>query len=88
MENISRKVATALLDIGAVKVRIDPPFTWVSGIKAPVYCDNRMMISHVEGRDLIVKAFKEKISRARLNKKGWKIVWCFKPHNLLLDEQV
>ncbi|HAU40215.1 MAG: orotidine 5'-phosphate decarboxylase, orotidine-5'-phosphate decarboxylase [Candidatus Peregrinibacteria bacterium GW2011_GWF2_43_17] len=66
MENISRKVATALLDIGAVKVRIDPPFTWVSGIKAPVYCDNRMMISHVEGRDLIVKAFKEKIKEKGL----------------------
>src|SRR3989339_1501426 len=59
MENVSKKVATALLDIGAVKVSIDPPFTWVSGIKSPVYCDNRMMISHVEGRQIIVDAFKK-----------------------------
>ncbi|EKD63398.1 MAG: orotate phosphoribosyltransferase [uncultured bacterium] len=59
MENISKKVATALLDIGAVKVRINPPFTWVSGIKSPVYCDNRMMISHVAGRETVVQAFKE-----------------------------
>lgn len=59
MENISKKVATALLDIGAVKVCINPPFTWVSGIKSPVYCDNRMMISHVEGREIVIRAFKE-----------------------------
>ncbi|MFA6528324.1 MAG: orotate phosphoribosyltransferase [Candidatus Gracilibacteria bacterium] len=70
MENISKSVATALLDIGAVKVRIDPPFTWVSGIKSPVYCDNRMMISHVAGRETVIKAFKEvlaeKISKGEI----------------------
>lgn len=59
MDSISKKVASALLDIGAVKVRINPPFTWVSGIKSPVYCDNRMMISHVFGRKIIIGAFKE-----------------------------
>ena len=59
MENVSREVAGVLLSAGAVKVSIDPPFTWVSGIKSPVYCDNRMMISHVEGRQIIVDAFKK-----------------------------
>ncbi len=59
MENVSREVAGALLGIGAVKVSMDPPFQWVSGIKSPVYCDNRMMISHVDERQLVVDAFKE-----------------------------
>lgn len=57
MEEVSREIAEALLDIGAVKISIDPPFQWVSGIKSPVYCDNRMLISHPKTRDLIVKAF-------------------------------
>lgn len=57
MQEVSRQVAEALLDIGAVKVSIDPPFQWVSGIKSPVYCDNRMLISYPNVRDLIVKAF-------------------------------
>lgn len=57
MEEVSQQIAEALLDIGAVKISIDPPFQWVSGIKSPVYCDNRMLISYPETRDLIVKAF-------------------------------
>ncbi|MBU1018480.1 MAG: orotate phosphoribosyltransferase [Patescibacteria group bacterium] len=63
MEEVSRDIAQALLDIGAVKISIDPPFQWVSGIKSPVYCDNRMLISHPETRDLIVKAFAGLIDR-------------------------
>ncbi len=59
MNEVSKQVAGALLDAGAVKVSMDPPFQWVSGIKSPVYCDNRMMISHVQGRQLIVDAFKK-----------------------------
>lgn len=65
MQNVSREIAGALLDAGAVKVSMDPPFTWVSGIKSPVYCDNRMMISHVEGRQLIVDAFKELVAEKK-----------------------
>ncbi|EKD48213.1 MAG: Orotate phosphoribosyltransferase [uncultured bacterium] len=63
MEEVSREVAEALLNIGAVKISIDPPFQWVSGIKSPVYCDNRMLISYPEVRDLIVKAFARILSR-------------------------
>ena len=58
-KEISQKVATNLLDRKAVMVKIDPPFTWVSGIKSPVYCDNRKMISFPEERRVVVEAFKE-----------------------------
>lgn len=50
-------VAKALLDIGAVQVRPDNPFTWASGIISPIYCDNRQIIGHVETRKSIVNDF-------------------------------
>lgn len=42
---MERKVAKALLSIGAVFFRPDEPFTWASGIKSPVYCDNRLILT-------------------------------------------
>lgn len=53
----AKEIAGILLDIGAVKVKINPPFTWTSGIKSPVYCDNRKLISYSKERGKIVKAF-------------------------------
>lgn len=64
--NIDQEVAGILLSIGAVKVRMNPPFTWVSGIKSPVYCDNRMLISHVEERQKIIDGFKQIIEEKKL----------------------
>lgn len=55
----AKEIAGILLDIGAVKVSVNPPFTWTSGIKSPVYCDNRKLISHPRERKLIIKAFVE-----------------------------
>lgn len=59
--SIAQDVAKSLLDREAVKVKIDPPFSWVSGIKSPVYCDNRKMIGFPEERKLIVEGFKKMI---------------------------
>ena len=59
--NRSQKVAGYLLKAGAFKVSLDPLFTWTSGIKSPVYCDLRALISDVEARDEIVAAFVEMI---------------------------
>lgn len=53
----AKEIAEILLDIGAVKVKMDPPFTWTSGIKSPVYCDNRKLISHPKERRRIVDGF-------------------------------
>lgn len=57
----SENVARALLNIGAVKIQPDDPFTWASGIISPIYCDNRQIIGNVEARKEIVKYFVEKI---------------------------
>ena len=43
--NLERTVAHDLLSIGAVFLRPDEPFTWASGIKSPIYCDNRLTLT-------------------------------------------
>lgn len=57
----SETVAKALLNIGAVKIQPDDPFTWASGIISPIYCDNRQIIGNVGARKDIVNYFVEKI---------------------------
>jgi orotate phosphoribosyltransferase len=59
---IAQNIASLLLKEKAVFLRPKEPFTWTSGIKSPVYCDNRLLISSVEARTLIVAAMVEKIS--------------------------
>lgn len=44
-------IAADLLSIGAVFLRPDEPFTWASGIKSPIYCDNRLTLSNVGVRE-------------------------------------
>lgn len=44
-EVLAREVAKGLLSIGAVFLRPDQPFTWASGIKSPIYCDNRLVLT-------------------------------------------
>jgi orotate phosphoribosyltransferase len=46
-------VASALLEIGAIKLNYDKPFTWSSGWKSPIYCDNRLSLSFPKIRDMI-----------------------------------
>ena len=50
MTETSRKIAKDLLKIQAVFLRPDKPFTWASGIKSPVYCDNRLTLTAPEVR--------------------------------------
>ncbi len=45
MEHLERRIAEGLLSIRAVFFRPDEPFTWASGIKSPVYCDNRLILT-------------------------------------------
>lgn len=58
---LDEQIAEALLDTGAVSLRPKQPFTWTSGLKSPIYCDNRITISHPSVRDLIALGFAEKI---------------------------
>ena len=48
---MERKIAKDLLDIQAVFLRPNEPFTWASGIKSPIYCDNRLTLSYPNVRD-------------------------------------
>ena len=48
--NISETIARDLLSIGAVFLRPDDPFTWASGIRSPIYCDNRLTLTAPEVR--------------------------------------
>lgn len=49
-------IAKALLSIRAVFLRPNEPFTWASGIKSPIYCDNRLTLSYPEVRTLVDEA--------------------------------
>ncbi|MDX1907011.1 MAG: orotate phosphoribosyltransferase [Bacteroidia bacterium] len=57
----SGKIAEYLLSIQAVKLRVDPPFTWSSGWLSPLYCDNRMILSFPEIRRAVTEAFADEI---------------------------
>lgn len=54
---MSRSIARILLDEKAVFFSIDNPFTWTSGIKSPIYCDNRLLISNPIARKIITEEF-------------------------------
>ncbi|GMB10494.1 MAG: orotate phosphoribosyltransferase [Candidatus Improbicoccus devescovinae] len=59
--NINKKIALNLLKIGAVFLRPKEPFTWVSGIKSPIYCDNRIILSFPEVRTEVELALAQNI---------------------------
>ena len=63
MENISTLIAKDLLKIKAVFFRPEEPFTWASGIKSPVYCDNRLTLTAPEVRNDVENALAETIKR-------------------------
>lgn len=58
---MDKKIAENLLDIKAVFLNVKEPFTWASGIKSPIYCNNRLTLSYVEVRNNIEKALSELI---------------------------
>ncbi len=50
-------IAKNLINLGAVKFSPQKPFTYASGLKGPIYCDNRLILSQVEFRDQIIESF-------------------------------
>lgn len=58
----ARSIARSLLQIGAVKLRPNEPFTWSSGLVAPIYCDNRLTLSHPKVRRAIQEGFSAHLS--------------------------
>lgn len=54
-------IAKQLLDIKAVFLRPEEPFTWASGIKSPIYCDNRLILSAPKARVIVEQAIADKV---------------------------
>lgn len=63
MESTARRIAEDLLSIRAVFFRPDEPFTWASGIKSPVYCDNRLILTVPDVRTEVETALMQTIRR-------------------------
>jgi len=57
---IAKEIARHLLQIKAIKLSPQKPFTWASGIQSPIYCDNRIITSYPEVRRFVVDCFAEK----------------------------
>ena len=60
---LAKDIARDLLDIKAVYLKPNEPFTWASGIKSPIYTDNRITLSYPETRTLIEDGFVETIKK-------------------------
>lgn len=63
-EKTKKEIAKGLLKIGAVFLRPEQPFTWASGIKSPIYCDNRLTLTAPEVRNEIENAIAETVKTA------------------------
>ncbi|OYU95186.1 MAG: orotate phosphoribosyltransferase [Bacteroidetes bacterium B1(2017)] len=61
-EPIATKIAEYLLEIKAIKLQPNNPFTWASGLKSPIYSDNRLSLSHPQIRTFIKQALAQEIS--------------------------
>jgi len=57
MSTIAHEIAATLLRAGAVHLRPDEPFTFASGLRSPVYCDNRILLGDVVARRAVTAAF-------------------------------
>ena len=63
MDDVKRQIANDLLQIKAVFLRPDEPFTWASGIKSPIYCDNRLTLTAPAVRNDVETAIAETVKR-------------------------
>lgn len=58
---MKRKIAEALLEIEAVSLQPETPYTWSSGLKSPIYCDNRLTLSYPDIRRMIASGLRDLI---------------------------
>ncbi|MDE6246514.1 MAG: orotate phosphoribosyltransferase [Muribaculaceae bacterium] len=63
MEDTAKKIAGELLGIKAVFLSPENPFTWASGIKSPIYCDNRLILTSPKARDVVENTIAESVKK-------------------------
>ena len=62
-DKLNFRIAKLLLEINAIKLQPNNPFIWSSGIKSPIYCDNRILLSFSHYRNLVAKEIANLISQ-------------------------
>ena len=60
---MKKEIARILLELNAVALKLDPPFTWASGRFSPIYCDNRLIISSPSDRKTVAQGFVKLLSQ-------------------------
>ena len=60
---LAQKTAKYLLQINAIKLKPENPFTWVSGLKSPIYCDNRIALSYPDIRNFLSESLAKNIKK-------------------------
>lgn len=65
--SVAREVASMLLEIEAIKLNIRKPYTWASGWKSPIYCDNRLSLSYPKIRSFIKEELASSIEKSYPN---------------------
>ncbi len=62
-KDTAKKTAELLLQINAIKLEPENPFTWASGWKSPIYCDNRIMLSYPEIRNFVKEEMAKQVEK-------------------------
>ena len=62
-KDTASKTAQHLLEINAIKLSPEDPFTWASGWKSPIYCDNRLALSYPQVRDFLAESLAEQVEK-------------------------
>ena len=60
---IAESIARVALDVGAIRINVQQPFTWASGYKMPIYNDNRLLLGNAQNRALVTKGFQDLLKK-------------------------
>jgi orotate phosphoribosyltransferase len=60
---IAESIARVALEVGAIRINVQQPFTWASGYKMPIYNDNRLLLGNAQNRALVTKGFQDLIKK-------------------------
>jgi orotate phosphoribosyltransferase len=63
---IEESIARVALEIGAIRINVQQPFTWASGYKMPIYNDNRLLLGNAQNRTLIAKGFRSLLKKCSI----------------------